>query len=176
MYHNRNVSEEASEQNFEYVSLDALLNESDFVICTCAATQQTEKIFNRHLFEKMKPTAVFINVSRGIVVNQSDLYVALKNKVIAAAGELADTDNWSLLNKTPKSNLKSLNKNNNKGLDVTTPEPLPPDHELYSLDNCIITPHISSAEINTRTKMATITASNIVNGLSNKPLVHQIKI
>jgi lactate dehydrogenase-like 2-hydroxyacid dehydrogenase len=86
MYHNRKPNEEANENNFEYVSLDKLLSESDFVICTCAATKETEKIFNKNLFEKMKPTSVFINVSRGSVVNQEDLYYCLKNKVIAAAG------------------------------------------------------------------------------------------
>ncbi len=59
-------------------------------------------------------------------------------------------------------------------LDVTTPEPLPLDHKLLKLKNCVITPHISSAENNTRIMMAVITAQNIVNGLNKKPLVHQI--
>ena len=59
---------------------------------------------------------------------------------------------------------------------MTTPEPLPGDHELFTLDNCIITPHICSAEIHTRTKISTITASNIVSGLNNKDLIHQVKI
>ena len=62
----------------------------------------------------MKPTAVFINVSRGIVVNQDDLYEALSSGVIWGAG-----------------------------LDVTTPEPLPADHKLHTLSNCMITPHIA---------------------------------
>ena len=87
MYHNRNPNQDAGAYNFEYVSLDKLLSESDFVICTCAATKQTEKIFDRKLFEKMKPTSVFINVSRGSVVNQDDLYYVLKNKIITAAGK-----------------------------------------------------------------------------------------
>ena len=59
-------------------------------------------------------------------------------------------------------------------LDVTTPEPLPLDHKLLKLKNCVITPHISSAENSTRTKMAVITAQNIVNALHGKPLVCQI--
>ena len=59
---------------------------------------------------------------------------------------------------------------------MTSPEPLPSDHELFTLENCVITPHICSAEITTRTKMSTITASNIVNGLTKKTLVHEIKI
>jgi glyoxylate/hydroxypyruvate reductase len=87
MYHNRKPNEEANEHNFEYVSLNKLLNESDFLICTCAATKETEKFFNKKLFEQMKPTSIFINVSRGSVVNQEDLYCALKNNVILAAGK-----------------------------------------------------------------------------------------
>ncbi len=59
---------------------------------------------------------------------------------------------------------------------MTTPEPLPIDHPLFKLDNCYITPHICSAEINTRTKMATITANNLVAGLNDNPLLHQIII
>ena len=87
IYHNRSPNQEAVEYGFEYVSLDELLSESDFLICTCAATKETEKIFDRKLFEKMKPTSVFINVSRGSVVNQADLYYVLKNNLITAAGK-----------------------------------------------------------------------------------------
>ena len=88
IYHNRNPNQEAGEYGFEYVSLDKLLSGSDFLICTCAATKETEKIFDRNLFEKMKPTSVLINVSRGSVVNQEDLYYVLKNQIITAAGKL----------------------------------------------------------------------------------------
>ncbi|GLH04742.1 uncharacterized protein GBIM_10387 [Gryllus bimaculatus] len=56
------------------------------------------------------------------------------------------------------------------GLDVTTPEPLPPDHELFELDNCIITPHIGSATYGTRTKMALLAARNILAGLNGEKL------
>ena len=63
-----------------------------------------------------------------------------------------------------------------KGLDVTTPEPLPTDHELFKLKNCVVTPHIGSAEINTRIKMATLTATNIIHGLNQYPLLYEIKI
>lgn len=85
LYHNRKPNKEAP-TGYEYVDLDTLLKESDFLICTCAATKQTENIFNARLFEKMKSNVVFINVSRGNVVNQDDLYNALKNNQIAAAG------------------------------------------------------------------------------------------
>jgi glyoxylate/hydroxypyruvate reductase len=58
---------------------------------------------------------------------------------------------------------------------VTTPEPLPVDHELFKLKNCVISPHIASAEEGTRLNMIRITATNVVNGLTGKPLLHQIK-
>ena len=88
IYHNRKPNPDANEEGFEYVDLDTLLKESDFLICTCAATKETERIFNMSYFKKMKPTSVFINVSRGSVVDQHDLYLALKSKNIGAAGEL----------------------------------------------------------------------------------------
>ncbi|CAF0979894.1 unnamed protein product [Brachionus calyciflorus] len=145
IYHNRKPNEEGAKQGYEYVDLDTLLSQSDFLIVTCSATKETEKFFNLEKFKKMKKSAVFVNVSRGSVVNQEDLCVALKDNLIAAAG-----------------------------LDVTTPEPLPLDHELLKLRNCFITPHICSAEVNTRVKMAVITANNISLGLQNKALLHQI--
>jgi len=103
---------------YEYVDLDTLLAESDILICMCSLTKETEGIFNMKMFEKMKRSAIFINCSRGVVVNQTDLIQALKTKTIAAAG-----------------------------LDVTTPEPLPKDNELFKLKNCFITPHIGFKSI-----------------------------
>ncbi len=85
LYHNRKPNEQAPSE-YKFVDLDILLRESDFVICTCAANKQTENIFDAKLFQQMKPSAVFINVSRGNVVNQDDLYNALKNNQITAAG------------------------------------------------------------------------------------------
>ncbi len=147
LYNNRKPSEEGSSRGYEYVDMPTLLRESDFLICTCAATKETERVFNLENFKQMKPDAIFVNVSRGSVVNQDDLCFALKNNIIGAAG-----------------------------LDVTSPEPLPTDHELFKLRNCFITPHIASADNTTRVKMATITATNLVNGLNQKPLLHQIEI
>jgi glyoxylate/hydroxypyruvate reductase len=147
LYNNRKPSGEADQRGYQYVDMPTLLKDSDFVICTCAATKETERIFNLDKFRQMKADSIFINVSRGVVVNQEDLAFALKNKLIGAAG-----------------------------LDVTTPEPLPVDHELFKLANCCITPHIASADTSTRVKMATISATNLVNALNNEPLLHQIQI
>ena len=75
------------DSTYEFVDLDTLLGESDIVICMCAVTPGTTGMFNMKLFQKMKPTGVFINCSRGVVVNQDDLCLALKTKTIAAAGK-----------------------------------------------------------------------------------------
>jgi glyoxylate/hydroxypyruvate reductase len=146
IYNNRNKNEIAAELGYEYVDMDTLLQESDFLICSCAATKETEHIFNFDKFQKMKRDSIFINISRGSVVNQDDLVIALKQGLIGAAG-----------------------------LDVTTPEPLPVDHELFKLNNCIITPHIGSGELQTRIKMARTSVQNIINALNNQELIYEIK-
>uniref|UniRef100_A0A8C3FIE6 D-isomer specific 2-hydroxyacid dehydrogenase NAD-binding domain-containing protein n=1 Tax=Chrysemys picta bellii TaxID=8478 RepID=A0A8C3FIE6_CHRPI len=91
----------------EFVPLEELARHSDFVVVCCALTPETQGICASSLFSLMKDTAIFINTSRGGVVNQEDLYQALVNGQIAAAG-----------------------------LDVTEPEPLPIDHPLLKLKNC----------------------------------------
>ncbi|ESN98310.1 hypothetical protein HELRODRAFT_187296 [Helobdella robusta] len=129
----------------EYVSFDELLELSDFVICACSLNNTTREIFNRDAFSKMKKTSIFVNISRGGVVQQNDLYWALKNKVIWGAG-----------------------------LDVTIPEPLPPFHPLLTLPNIVISPHIGSATVETRSDMCMFTAKNIICGLLNKPMPGRI--
>ncbi len=95
--------------------LPKLVSEADFVVNTAPLTPQTKGIFNAALFAKMKPSAYFINIARGGSAVTADLVDALKNKKIAGAA-----------------------------LDVTDPEPLPPDHPLWKTPNVIITPHIAS--------------------------------
>lgn len=135
----------AADVTAEFVSLDVLLEQSDFVIASCPLSSETTNLFNASTFSRMKHTSVFINTSRGGVVDQADLYDALKTGVIAAAG-----------------------------LDVTTPEPLPVSDKLLTLDNCVILPHIGSATIETRTAMSLLTARNILSALSGKPLPCQL--
>lgn len=125
----------------EFSDLMQLLKTSDFVICACSLTPETNGLFDQIQFEIMKPNAVFINISRGGVVNQDALYNALKNGQIAMAG-----------------------------LDVTDPEPLPVDHSLLELKNCIITPHIGSASIQTREDMAMLAAQNLITGLNGEEM------
>jgi glyoxylate/hydroxypyruvate reductase len=86
IYANLEPVKEAEAEGYEFVSNDTLLAESDFLLCACTANKETENFFNLEKFSKMRPNAIFVNVSRGSVVNQDDLVTALKNKLIYAAG------------------------------------------------------------------------------------------
>lgn len=123
------------------VDLETLLQESDFVSIHTPLTKDTYHLFNETTFQKMKPGAILINTARGAIVDPSALYQALKSKQIAAAA-----------------------------IDVTDPEPLPMDSPLLELDNLIITPHIASASLATRAKMAMMAAENLIAGVTGKRL------
>jgi lactate dehydrogenase-like 2-hydroxyacid dehydrogenase len=123
------------------VSMDDLLAESDFLTLHVNLTPETHHLINATSLRKMKRTAVLINASRGPVVDAMALFDALRDGVIAAAG-----------------------------LDVTEPEPLPGDHPLLTLPNCLVVPHIASASHRTRGEMARIAAENILAGLRREPL------
>jgi phosphoglycerate dehydrogenase-like enzyme len=123
------------------VSFEQLLQESDFISIHTDLNPETQEMFNRTALRKMKPTAVLVNTSRGGVINQQALAEALSNGIIRAAG-----------------------------LDVTTPEPLPPAHPLVHLDNCIILPHIGSATERSRNQMSEIAAANLIAGIRGEPL------
>lgn len=125
----------------QYVEMDELLRCADFVSVHIALTPETTRMINRDNLKKMKPTAILINMARGAVIDTNALYEALRDKTIAFAS-----------------------------LDVTDPEPIPTDHPLLSLDNVVITPHVGTATVESRTDMALIAAENLLNGLSGKPL------
>lgn len=129
----------------QYRAFDQLLAESDFISVHCPLTPETRHLFNQDAFARMKPNAILINTSRGGVVDQEALYTALSTGQIHAAG-----------------------------LDVTVPEPLPPTHPLLSLDNCVILPHIGSATVRTRTRMAIMAVDNLLAGVAGKPLPHKV--
>ena len=145
-YSGRTPKPRAEEKlNAKLVPFDTLLEESDFVVVTCAYTPDTANLFDKKAFQKMKKSAIFINTSRGGCVVQEDLHDALVNKEIAAAG-----------------------------LDVTTPEPLPTNSPLLLLDNCTVLPHIGSAETATRADMSVLAAENLLTGLSGKDMTCQV--
>ena len=127
------------------VELDELLAESDFVSAHVDLNPSTKGMFGAAKFQTMKRTAVFVNTARGPLVDQAALAEALRAGTIFAAG-----------------------------LDVTDPEPLPPDHELYQLPNCVIVPHIASATVGTRDAMARICAENLLAGVRGESLPHWV--
>jgi phosphoglycerate dehydrogenase-like enzyme len=98
-------------------------------------------MMNADTFGKMKKSAVLVNASRGPVVDPDALYDALNNGVIGAAA-----------------------------LDVTEPEPLPGNHKLLTLPNCLVVPHLASGSFATRGKMASIAAQNLFAGMRREPL------
>ncbi|XP_072319531.1 glyoxylate reductase/hydroxypyruvate reductase [Eucyclogobius newberryi] len=137
----------ASLINAEFVSMDELAKQSDFLAMCCALTPETKEICNKDLFSKMKNTSIFINTSRGGVVHQEDLYDALSSGQIAGAG-----------------------------LDVTVPEPLPTSHPLFTLKNCVILPHIASASYTTRNAMSSLAANNLLLGLRGEPMIKNLQL
>lgn len=146
LYTNRTPNE-AAERDFGAVrvDLDTLLAESDFVSVHTPLTPETRHLFGAAEFAKMKPSAVFVNTARGPVVDQKALYEALRDRRIAAAG-----------------------------IDVFENEPLPMDDPLLSLDNVVLVPHIGSASIASRTRMAVLAAQNLVAGLRGEPLPYPV--
>ncbi len=115
------------------VDLDTLLRESDFVSIHVPLMKETQHLINEQKLKLMKKTAYLINNSRGPVVDEKALYKALKEGWIAGAG-----------------------------LDVFEQEPTPVDNPLLKLDNVAVAPHISSASIETRSKMGEMVAENLV--------------
>src|SRR5262249_52747427 len=108
----------------ERVDLDGLLAQSDYVSMHVPLTPDTVRMCDAMFFAKMQPRAIFVNTTRGAVVDQVALLDALRGGTIAGAA-----------------------------LDVTTPEPLPPDDPLLTAPNLVIAPHLGSATLETRTKM-----------------------
>ncbi len=137
--------EVAREVGAEYVGMDRLLAESDFVALHTPLTPDTTHLIGAAELRKMKPGAILLNTARGPIVDQEALVEALREGVIAGAG-----------------------------LDVTDPEPIDPDHPLVHMDNVLVTPHIASASIGARDKMATLTADNLLAGLRGERLPHPV--
>jgi glyoxylate reductase len=120
-------------------ALDDLLRESDFVSLHVPLTEETRRMMGKREFQLMKSSAILVNTARGGVVDQDALVDALRSGALAGAA-----------------------------LDVTDPEPLPLSHPLFSLPTVIITPHIASASIATRSRMAGMAAENIIAVLSGR--------
>lgn len=141
LYADHDASPAAQALNAEFCPLDTLLAESDFVSLHAPLTPETYHLIEARALGLMKPSAVLINTARGPLVDPQALYEALAQHRLAAAA-----------------------------LDVTEPEPIPPDSPLLTLDNCLIVPHIASSSVATRTRMATMAAENLIAGLAGTPL------
>jgi glyoxylate reductase len=133
--------EKISFESATQVPLQELLKNSDIVSLHTPLTPGTLGLINKPMLSLMKPTSILINAARGPLVDTSDLLEALQLHKIASAA-----------------------------LDVTDPEPLPPDHPLYRLPNCLIVPHIGSATQQTRRKMAELACLNLLAGLRGERL------
>ncbi|XP_020812322.1 glyoxylate reductase/hydroxypyruvate reductase [Drosophila serrata] len=144
LYTTRNrVSLDIEEKfNANKVDFDTLLKESDFLVIASPLTQETQGLFDAKAFNKMKETAVLVNIARGKIVNQDDLYEALKSNQIFAAG-----------------------------LDVMDPEPLRSTDKLLALDNVVVTPHVGYATKRTRIDAASLAAHNVLRGLAGEPML-----
>jgi glyoxylate reductase len=140
LYHNR-TRKPAVEQELGavYMSFEELVEKSDFIVCLTPLTPETKNMFTREVFQKMKQSAIFINASRGPVVDEQALYEAL------VAGEIAGA-----------------------GLDVFDKEPIDSSHPLLQLTNVVALPHIGSSSVETRTVMMRLCLDNIAAVLEGK--------
>lgn len=121
------------ELGIRFVDLDTLLRESDFLTIHVPLTKETYHLIGERELKLMKPTAYLINTARGAVVDTEALVKALKERWIAGAA-----------------------------LDVFEQEPLPPNHPLTKLDNVVLAPHIASATMEARQRMAELSAKNLI--------------
>jgi phosphoglycerate dehydrogenase-like enzyme len=145
IYYDGQVDSEEIPNARKVNDLDELLNVADYVSLHVPLTTETYHVINEDSLRKMKRSAVLVNTARGQVVDADALYRALRDGEIAYAA-----------------------------LDVTDPEPLRSNHRLMTLPNCIVVPHIGSASVATRSKMAAMAAKNLLAGLIGDPLPNPV--
>ena len=131
----------ADGDGIRYVSLDELLEHSDYITLHCPLNNQTKHMINKETIAKMKPNVVIVNTGRGPLINEADLCEALAAKRIAGAG-----------------------------LDVQEVEPPAEDSPLYTLDNVIITPHMGWKGLETRQRLVGIIRDNVQAFFKGEPI------
>ena len=140
VYYNRSRRPEAETRyGCTYDSFENVLRQADFVVLLTPATPETHKMMGEREFRLMKKSAVLVNTSRGTVVDEQALYHALAERRIWGAG-----------------------------LDVFEQEPIAMNHPLLTLDNVVLLPHIGSASIQTRLKMADMAADNLLAAVQGR--------
>jgi phosphogluconate 2-dehydrogenase len=140
LYHSHSPKPRVEERfGAQYRSLEDLLQQADFVCLTLPLTAETEKLIGAEQFALMGPDTIFINISRGKVVDEAALIEALQQRTIRAAG-----------------------------LDVFEKEPLDHSSPLLRLNNVVATPHIGSATHETREAMATCAVDNLLAALAGE--------
>lgn len=125
------------------VPLDELLARADFVSLHAPLTDATRGLIGTRELELMKPSAILVNTARGGLVDSRALEAALREGVVAGAA-----------------------------LDVTDPEPLPPDHPLLGAPNLVVAPHVGSASHRTRAAMADMAVDNLLAALAGERMPH----
>ncbi len=133
--------EKYGNEGISFVSLETLLRNSDFVTLHCPYNESTHKMVNAEFLSMMKPSAILINTSRGAVVDEDALKVALDNGIISGAG-----------------------------LDVLSTEPPKDDNKVAFHNKCIVTPHISWAAFETRERLMGICKNNLMSFLNGNPV------
>ena len=146
LYYNRTRKPETEEAyGIRYTDMKELLSMSDFVCVMIPYSPQTHDLIGAVELRRMKPTAVLINTARGGIVNEDALYEALRDGIIWAAG-----------------------------LDVFEHEPVVPDHPLLTLPNLVSLPHIGSASVATRMKMASLAANHLIDAIGGHRPAHLV--
>ena len=147
IYHNRKHISKTEERKLDvkYVSFEKLISQSDFISIHVPHTKKTNHLFNIGILKKMKKSVFVINTSRGKVINEKDLVIALKKKIISGAG-----------------------------LDVFETEPIKKNHPLAKLQNVVLAPHIGSSTKETRAKMVKIAIKNLNVGIKGEKPIYSV--
>ncbi|MFP4464879.1 MAG: 2-hydroxyacid dehydrogenase, partial [Alphaproteobacteria bacterium] len=128
-----------------YMQLEEMARDSDFLVMACAGNEDTHNLITYKIFEALGPRGYLINVARGSVVNEEDLLIALTNKTIAGAG-----------------------------LDVFANEPHVPE-ALFKMDHVVLSPHVGSATLETRSKMGQLVLDNLEAHFSGGALLTPVR-
>ena len=135
----------AQQLNVSPVSFQELLAQSDYISIHCPLTQETHHLFDRQIFEQMKPTVIFINTARGAIVKEEDMVAFLREHEFAMAG-----------------------------IDVTETEPVPTDHPLLKLNNAVVTPHVAWYSVESVLSLQRKVAEEVAGVLSGQPPRHPV--